>query len=324
MHFSFRNICSWGIANALLLTGFVNRAKKNALRGNHILSLYFHNPSRKEFESCVKWLIKHNFTFISVSDLDRIARGDMSFPKGGVLLTIDDGWQTNEENVVEIAERYEVPVAIFISTQPVEEGAYWWSYVEWSSGEDAKSKIEALKKLPNAARLAAVQQLKSALQLPRQALTVGQVQKVARASVITIGGHTHTHPILTNCADKEVYEELSVSKYKLESWINQEVSAFAYPNGNYSKREVQALKESGYTMAFSNIPRYLTPKRLAHTYEIPRIGLLEGASFAENVCRMVGVWHPTIKRLNKLFSRRSIHLQETAAAAPQQIDVAVS
>lgn len=307
-----------------MVTGAVRKAKLNALRGDHILSLYFHNPTKKEFESCIKWLIAQNFKFLSVSDLERIACGEKPFPKGGVLLTIDDGWRTNEFNVVETAAKYEVPVVIFVATQPVEEGAYWWSYVESIEGDDFKERIEALKRVSNDVRLATVEKIKEAVVLPREAMTVEQLQQVARASVVTIGGHTHTHPILTNCADAEVYQELSISKQKLESWINKEVTFFAYPNGNYSLREVNALKESGYSFAFSNIPHYLTQNRLAQTYDIPRIGLLEGASFAENICRMVGVWHPTVRKVNKLFARKIFKLSEQAIPASQQVDVVMS
>ncbi len=54
----------------------------------------------------------------------------MPFPKGAVCLTVDDGWQSNVHNVVEVANRHEVPVTIFVSTTSAEEGTYWWSYVQ--------------------------------------------------------------------------------------------------------------------------------------------------------------------------------------------------
>ncbi|WP_071530915.1 polysaccharide deacetylase family protein [Pontibacter sp. BAB1700] len=221
------------------------------------------------------------------------------------MLTVDDGWESNEANIVEIAAKYEVPVAIFVSTQPVEEGTFWWSYFNlWTTGSSSKG-IEALKKVPNCERLAVVNKIKKRYTLTREAMTIEQVYKISLSSVVTIGGHTHSHPVLTNCEERQVYQELNISKRKLESWINKEVAYFAYPNGNYGTREVQALKDSGYKLAFSNVPQYLTRQKLIHVFELPRIGLLEGASLAENICRMVGVWHPTINNIKKLFTNSS-------------------
>ena len=100
----------------------------------------------------------------------------------------------------------------------------------------------------------------------------------------------------------QLYDELNTSKQKLETWINKEIAFFAYPNGDYTIREIQVLKDCGYRLAFSNVPHYLTKQHLENHFELPRIGLLEGASLAENICRMVGVWHPTIKNIKAMFN----------------------
>lgn len=299
MKLTIRNLSSWVMANLLILLGFLRRAKKRAMEGDFILSIYFHKPSRKEFERCIRWLKRNKFNFLSSAELVSIIQNGHPFPKASIILTVDDGWQSNEENIIEVAQEYGVPVTIFISTAPVEEGNYWWSYCQ-SSLPGVKKKVPskaALKKVPNKERLFIVEQLKREVSIKRDALTIDQVKRAADTKYITIGGHTHTHPILINCNDDEVYKELSVSKQKLESWTGKEVSYFAYPNGDYSGREVKVLKELGYNLAFCSEPRYFTPDVLQEKYKVPRFGYLEGASFAENKCRMVGIWKNATSKL---------------------------
>ncbi|MBD1397726.1 polysaccharide deacetylase family protein [Pontibacter sp. JH31] len=300
MKMSVRNIFSWAIASVLILLGNVRNAKMKALNGDFILSLYFHKPSKAEFERCIKWLKKNNFTFLSIEDILKIIEHDLPLPKGAVLLTLDDGWQSNETNVVEVAKTHRVPVTIFVSTEPVEEGAYWWSYLSVANEiiPDLPSK-QSLKKINNDDRLALINTIKKVKLLEREALTVEQVKRMASSEFVTIGGHTHSHPILVNCDSAQVYDELCLSKYKLESWIQNDVVSFAYPNGDYGNREIQLLGMLNYKLAFTNKPCYLTKEKLKHSYELPRFGFLEGASFAENICRVVGIWQPLILKFQK-------------------------
>ncbi len=59
-----------------------------------------------------------------------------------------------------------------------------------------------------------VEELKKAGTLERDAMTVEQIKNAASSKYITIGGHTHTHPILINCDEDEVRYEIQLSKQK--------------------------------------------------------------------------------------------------------------
>src|SRR5690606_28964845 len=143
----------------------------------------------------IKWLIRKEFSFLDVATLKKIVDGKLPFPKGAVLITVDDGWQSNDANIVDIANKYKVPVTIFISTQAAEEGVFWWSFVK-----EAKKRgmgypsSEALKKVSNQNRLDIVEKIKTKVRLPREAMTVSQIQRISKSEFITIGGHTHSHP----------------------------------------------------------------------------------------------------------------------------------
>ncbi|MBS9524253.1 polysaccharide deacetylase family protein [Litoribacter alkaliphilus] len=295
---NLRNVVAFPLAKLLIKLGFVKRALKKAKEGNFILSVYFHNPSKVEFEKTIVWLKSEGMTFISPEQLEEIIDNNLELPKGAVLLTVDDGWQSNEENIVEIANRYQVPVTIFFSTEAIEEGTYWWSYFLKADRKGYPS-VQQLKKVSNNERMATLEKIKGSVTLEREAMTLDQLRNTSLSKFVTIGAHTHTHPILTNCDDEKAFEELRLSKEKLENWIGREVKYFAYPNGNYGVREVYMLETLGFKMAFANNPAYLNKQNMYKKMEIPRFGFLEGATFEENMCRIAGIWHSTTNKMKK-------------------------
>ncbi|CAM3882509.1 polysaccharide deacetylase family protein [Pontibacter korlensis] len=300
MKLTIRNMLGLLFAYILIWSGFVRRALNKALQGDYVLSIYFHKPTRREFEASIRWLQKNNFNFLSTADLEKIVLQESPFPKGAVVITVDDGWQSNEDCIAEVAKKYKVPVTIFVSTGPVEEGVYWWSYAQEARRRNIKClSLKALKKLPNKSRLEEIAEIKNLIYLDREAMTIDQVKTVADSDYVSIGGHSHSHPILVNCSAEQVHSEMSVSKIKLESWLEKDISCFAYPNGDYGEREIRTLQRLGYRLAFCSEPRHLTPDVLDKCYQLPRFGFLEGASFAENTCRMVGVWQHTVQRFKK-------------------------
>src|SRR5690606_17409355 len=123
----------------------------------------------------------------------------------------------------------------------------------------------------------------------REAMTLDELRSIAALSLVSIGSHTVTHPILTQCSDAELERELIESKARLESWIGKSVDAFAYPNGSFGQREVEAVQRAGYAVAFT------VEQRHAHSsgenpFRLPRFALQNEGPHIENLCRVVGVW----------------------------------
>ena len=280
----------------LIALGFSRKIKKKALRGDFIISIYFHAPEASLFDFCIKWLKKNGFHFLSEKDILAIANEKVSFPKGGVILTVDDGWQSNEQNVIAIAEKYQVPVTIFVATDAIENGNYWWPYVGKARdlGLDYPS-IEELKRVPNRKREKILENIKNEINIERQALDVQQLKKASKSRYINISAHTVNHPILVNCEDEESFMEIEKSKLKIEEWLNSSVNSFAYPNGDYSAREINFLKKLNFSSAYTTEPEYLTKEKLEKIYQLPRFCVFEGISESEAICRMMGVWQRFFK-----------------------------
>ncbi len=292
MELSIRNIAAWLLSNYFMLIGKINPVKKQAKNGEILLSVYFHNPSKKLFEVCIKWFLKNGFSIISTNELHSIIKNNKPLPPSSVVLTVDDGWKENKENIVAVAENYKIPVTIFVTTSPVETGeSYWWTYIQKAFDQKLTNhSVGSLKLVPNEQRVQELNRIKSIVSNNRDALSIEELIAISDSPYITIGSHTVTHPILTMCSDEKSLNEIKDSKKILENWIQKPVNFFAYPNGNYSQREINTLKSNEFDMAFTTKPEYVSLDSFKSPFEIPRFDVLENVSFAENIIRMTGVW----------------------------------
>jgi len=301
MKFSIRNVASRLLSNYFIITGKINHVKEMAKTGEILLSVYFHNPSKKLFEGCVKWFLKNGFSVISTAELNDIIKNNKPLPVSSVVFTVDDGWKENKENIVAVADTYKIPVTIFVTTSPVETGeSYWWTYIQKAFEKKITNhSVGALKLVPNEQRIQELERIKPKVPNNRDALTIVELNAISKSPYITIGSHTVTHPILTMCSDEKSQYEIVESQKTLENWTNKPIKFFAYPNGNYTEREINTLKSNGFQMAFTTKPEYVTLNSFKSPFEIPRFDVLENVSFAENIIRMTGVWFEKKRNVNK-------------------------
>jgi len=74
---------------------------------------------------------------------------------------------------------------------------------------------------------------------------------LSKNSLFTIGGHTSTHPALSNFSKQEQQQEIDDNKKFLEQITNQKIDLFAYPSGNYNAATINTLKELEFKAAFT-------------------------------------------------------------------------
>lgn len=289
---SLKGILKKSVALYYIQFGFIQRAIKNIASNQAIVSIYFHNPTLKTFHDCIQWLIDNNFEFIAVNDLLNINEIGLESSKPKVIITIDDGWRDNLLNMVPIAHFNKIPITFFITTEPlIKGGAYWWSYINAGRNEGITScSVPFLKKIPNANRQSIVRYVKSRINLDRESMTVKELKAIAASPYILIGAHTVSHPILTMCSEEFANTEIEQSKLVLDKMLPAPVSAFSYPNGDFTEREVKLLKKNGYKMAFTTKPSLIYPKKNLDLFRLPRFEVLDNTSLNENICRMTGVW----------------------------------
>jgi peptidoglycan/xylan/chitin deacetylase (PgdA/CDA1 family) len=253
-------------------------------------------PDRAQFDALIGFLNK-GFNILPLPEaLDRMASDTL--PPASLSITFDDGYADNATQALPVLRRHGVSATFFIATRYLDGGRMWNDTVIESlrhlpAGELDLSELGlGLFQLDTDNRSTVCNQLLAAIKhrpmAERQALadgiarragdlrtdlmmTGGQVRELAAAGM-TVGAHTHSHPILACLADDEARREIGHGREVLESLLGERVDLFAYPNGkpgqDYDQRHVDMLRELGFRAGFSTKPG--VSRRDSDRWQLPR------------------------------------------------------
>lgn len=99
------------------------------------------------------------------------------------------------------------------------------------------------------------------------------------AAGFAVGSHTYDHSDLRKVDDAELRRQLVESREVLVERLGVSVDALSYPYGSYDQRILQALKEHGYTTAFTlNQIVYQSP---SDPYRLNRLRISYGTTLEE-------------------------------------------
>lgn len=73
---------------------------------------YINTP--KSFEENIRTLQKSGYTFLSFHELNDTYQNKTKLPKKPILITFDDGYQSNYEYIYPILKKYHIKASIFI------------------------------------------------------------------------------------------------------------------------------------------------------------------------------------------------------------------
>lgn len=248
---------------------------------NVIKSLYYHSPDLAGFERMVCYYQKKGYRFISVEELFTLLNANNEHEEKLAFISLDDGRRRNLQ-LIPIIEQYNVPICIFVSTEPLCSGNYWWDYVIKERGFRQMVEFKKLSYLDFYSQLGEMQKRN---ELARTALTVEEVKMLANHPLVSIESHTVHHPILTHVPNDVLHKELSDSKSYLESLTGKEVFAFSYPNGSLTSREVDACKDY-YKLAFTTEQRNISLDDDA--FLLPRYALT--GDYYRDLLKVKGIW----------------------------------
>lgn len=133
------------------------------------------------------------------------------------------------------------------------DAGFWWRAIE------SKQDVERLKTLPNRQRKELLSNLgfdEKEKANPRQAIPADRLRLLLDWA--DLGAHTRFHPILTRCEDRECQEEIALSKDELLPF-GIALHDFAFPNGDYSDREIAFVKAAGFRSARTTEPGWVSP-----------------------------------------------------------------
>ncbi len=258
-----------------------------------VSSIYFHDPTPELFETILRWYRKHHYRIVSINEYFDIINGGTLPDEKIALITLDDGWRSNLK-LLPICERYDAPITIFVATEPLVSGNYWWEFVIAKLGFN---KMLEFKSYPEPLFYEELTKVKTGMKLERSAMTEEELMKMANHPLVTIQSHTINHPIITNLTDETLHKELQESKHKLEVLTGEPVSVFSYPNGNVSDRETKALEKAGYKYAFTTQSQDIEISKY-NPYLLPRRAMNTHGGKYDNLAKLTGVWF-TIARMLK-------------------------
>ena len=254
-----------------------------------IHSLYYHNPKPEWVERMVRYHLHCGYRFISIEELLEILKRGQSIKEKLAFLSFDDGWQGNL-HLLPIIERYNLPVCIFVATEPLVSGNFWWEYVTYESGYNQMLKF---KKLPYSEFCQQLNGYKQRNPIPRSAMTVEELCTLSHHPLVSIQSHTVNHPILTSCPDDILENELVASKSTLENLTGRNVFALSYPNGSLTTREIKATMRH-YALAFTTEQNHISVND--NLFTLPRYALT--GQYYRDLLKLWGIWK-YLKRLIK-------------------------
>jgi len=271
---------------------------RHTIQAGRVTVVAYHDPDPDTFEQHMA-LLSRLYSIISLDTLTGAMReGDFTkLPKRPLLVTLDDGWASNARLLPTFAQRRIRPT-VFITTSIVGTDRHFW----WTHVPDARER-ERLKTLPSGERLRALEAVGYSPQTEypdRAALSLDEVAEMAPH--VDFGAHTRSHPILPRCDADEAEREILGSADDVERMTGRRASAFAYPNGDHSPRDVDLVRRAGCDCAFTVEPGYVTAA--SDPYLLSRVFINERAGTTEVISAASGVYAIALGAVKRVAGAR--------------------
>ena len=245
--------------------------------------LVYHKPSPQTIDCHFKAL-RRRYNIVSLTDYLAYRRNAHEhLPPKPLIVTFDDGHQGNYA-LKQILEKHGIRATSFLCSGLVGTNRHFWFETEMSN-----SVRQGLKRVADEERLDVLAGLgfsETAEQPTRQALSAGEIEDMK--SVVDFQSHTVYHPLLPQCSEPRAFDEISRSKIQLEDKFGLSIYALAYPNGDYSAREIAAAEKSGYQCALTLDWGFNS--RETPAFQLKRICINDDAGIDELIVKASGVW----------------------------------
>lgn len=231
------------------------------------------------FERHLRYLARF-YHPIGAAELLAALGGRHALPRGAVLVTFDDGYRDFQEIAWPLLKRYQVPAVLFVPTAFADDPdrIFWWDAL-WQvlarTGRDrvalaghpslslaspgdrvaaSRTVAEWLKTLTPSGRSAALDALIEQHEVrpePTPAvLSWAELRRLADDGV-TVAAHGRTHELLDQIEGPALAREVAGCRDDLVRELGACPPLFAYPNGNFNRRSLEALDAAGFRAGFT-------------------------------------------------------------------------
>jgi len=198
-----------------------------------------------------------------------------------LAITFDDGQLDNVTRAVPVLDALGLKASFFVVSAAAESGQMLWhdriafalasaTRRDLSAAQTALAELSpesppdarevarvvelAKQRLTSAAqREVWIRRLENALGTPPRPAWDGMLRfthlQSLREAGHEIGSHSFSHPLLPQCSDLELAQELAESKRQLEREVGGTVTSFCYPNGSWDARVLEATRRADYARA---------------------------------------------------------------------------
>ena len=238
----------------------------------------------KDFKREIMYFKRH-FQILSMDEVVNHIKLGRGFERPSIAITFDDGYLDNYTLAYPVMKKDGVPATIYLTTGLVGTPDGIWTeqigtaFLETKKDqfnfsallgdrtipittkeekEQANTKVsETLKLIPDDERRELIRELFEKLEVgdkfgkyvgERMMLNWDEVQEM-RKDGMTMGSHSHTHPILSQMPIQKAKSEILNSKKVVENNINMIVKHFSFPNGreeDFSEELRDYCREIGF------------------------------------------------------------------------------
>lgn len=194
------------------------------------------------FEKHLKLLKALGFETLTFSDLKEKGMISRLAPnKRYCMLTVDDGFKDNLTLMLPLLKKYNFRAVVYAVTG-VDRN-------QWDIDHPKQEK-------------------------PFMLMSPQEIQTMAASGYIEFGGHTQTHPHLSQLSRTQQLQEMADNKAILEQLIGKPLVSFAYPYGDWNQDSVELVQELGFDFAVATNSGPLAMHQAP--YLIRRIGIYPG------------------------------------------------
>ncbi len=188
--------------------------------------------------------------------------------KRRAVITFDDGLRSNVVVAYPVLRTLGVPATFFVCPGLIEERRWLWTHearrrlqfaggplrralaAELGAPEEVEAFVQWMKEIDLARRMRVEARLRQATagfvpsEADREAFDLADWHELRSLdpSLVTVGSHSMTHPILPSLGAAQIEAELRDSRRMIEAKLARPVEFFSYPNGDVDERTLAGVR----------------------------------------------------------------------------------
>jgi len=245
--------------------------------------LMYHEPSFDLLDRHLSYLGRH-YTFVGLKDVVAALRSGRweSLATPGVVVTIDDG-KRDTYRLLPLFQRHGVVPTLYVCSQLVATNRRFWF--------DVHPDHQSLKAMPHQQRVGRLREAGDftlTAEFPASQRSALSLQEIAQMGEwVDIQCHTRFHPVLTTCSDELCREEIARSRLEIEELLGRPCEHFCFPNGDYTERELEMVKQAGYLSARTIRTGWTGPR--SDPFQLKILGVDDHASVNQLAADLAGL-----------------------------------